>query len=397
MACQLKMSNIPWSKQLAKNLAERKQAGRYRQQRTRLGPQGVDIVIDGQKRLSFCSNDYLGLANHSDLKKAFIDAAGQEGVGAGAAHLLTGHSRYHQQLEEQLAGFLGAQRALLFSSGYQANMGIIDGLMGRGDAIIADKLNHASLLDGARLSNADLFRYPHADMSRLHQRLHNAATADHKLIVTDGVFSMDGDIAPLVEIMAQAKQHQAAVLLDDAHGLGVLGEQGRGCAEYFSLHSNELPIVMGTFGKAFGTAGAFVAADEDVIETLIQQSRSYVYTTAQPAAIAAATLASLKLVQEEQWRREKLQLLIAQFRAGAKALGLNLMDSATAIQPILIGDDKQAIAIGQKLEEQGILVGVIRPPTVAEGSARLRITLSTNHSKQQVMQLLEALEVICTD
>ena len=386
------MASLPWSKQLAKNLAELQEAGRYRQQRTRLGSQGVSIVVDGQQRLSFCSNDYLGLANHPDLKKAFIAAVEQEGVGAGAAHLLTGHSRYHQQLEEALADFMGQQRALLFSSGYQANLGVIDGLMARGDAIIQDKLNHASLLDGARLSDADLLRYSHCDISRLHQRLHNVTSAEHKLIVTDGVFSMDGDIAPLPEIMVQAKEHRAAVLLDDAHGLGVLGQQGRGCIEHFSLNSNELLIVMGTFGKAFGTAGAFVAADEDVIETLIQQARTYVYTTAQPAAIAAATLASLKLVQDESWRRQKLQALIAQFRIGAKDLGLNVVDSVTAIQPILIGDDKQAIVIGKKLEDKGILVGVIRPPTVLEGSARLRITLSANHSEQQVTQLLDALE-----
>ncbi|MFW5426792.1 MAG: 8-amino-7-oxononanoate synthase [Methylophagaceae bacterium] len=386
------MASLPWSKQLADNLAARKEAGRYRRQRSRLGAQGIEIVVDGQKRLSFCSNDYLGLANHPNLKKAFINAVEQEGVGAGAAHLLTGHSRHHQQLEEQLADFMGQQRALLFSSGYQANMGVIDGLMVRGDAIIQDKLNHASLLDGARLSEADLLRYPHADMSRLHKRLHTAAAAKHKLIVTDGVFSMDGDIAPLPEIIAEATQHQAAVFVDDAHGLGVLGKQGRGTIEHCTINQDDMPIVMGTFGKAFGTAGAFVAADEDVIDTLVQQARTYVYTTAQPAAIAAATLASLKLVQDENWRREKLQTLIAQFRTGAEALGLNLIQSQTAIQPLVIGDDKQAIAIGKALEEKGILVGVIRPPTVPEGSARLRITFSANHTEQQVTQLLDALE-----
>lgn len=388
------MASLPWSKQLINNLADLKEVGRYRQQRTRLGAQGVDIIVDGKKRLSFCSNDYLGLAHHPDLTKAFIDAAEQEGVGAGAAHLLTGHSRYHQQLEEELADFMGQQRALLFSSGYQANMGIIDGLMMRGDVIIQDKLNHASLLDGARLSDADLLRYPHCEMQRLQQRLQNTTTAEHTLVVTDGVFSMDGDIAPLPEIIAQAKHYHAAVLLDDAHGLGVLGEQGRGCVEHFNIKQNEMPIVMGTFGKAFGTAGAFVVADEAVIDTLIQQARSYVYTTAQPAAIAAATLASLKLVRNENWRREKLQTLISQFRAGAKALGLNLMESTTAIQPLLIGDDKKAITIGKSLEEKGILVGVIRPPTVPEGSARLRITFSANHTEAQVTQLLDALESI---
>ncbi|NOQ81164.1 MAG: 8-amino-7-oxononanoate synthase [Methylophaga sp.] len=390
------MASLPWSKQLVDNLAERKSTGRYRKQRTRLGEQGVNVVVDGQKRLSFCSNDYLGLANHPALKKAFMDAVEQEGVGAGAAHLLTGHSRYHQDLELALAEFTGQQRTLLFSSGYQANMGIIDGLMTRGDAVIQDKLNHASLLDGSRLSEADLLRYPHANMALLQKRLQKASTANHKLIVSDGVFSMDGDIAPLPEIMAQAKQYKAAVLLDEAHGLGVLGEHGRGSVEYWNIAQDELPIVMGTFGKAFGTSGAFVAADDEVIETLIQQARSYIYTTAQPAAIAAATLASLKLVEEENWRREKLQSLISQFRTGAKELGLNVMDSLTPIQPVLIGDDQKAIKIGKALEEKGILVGVIRPPTVPEGSARLRITFSANHSEQDVSQLLDALEVICT-
>jgi len=388
------MASLPWTKQLSDKLAERKALGRYRKQRTRLGEQGVNIVVDGQKRLSFCSNDYLGLANHPALKKAFVDAVEQEGIGAGAAHLLTGHSRYHQDLELALAEFTGQQRALLFSSGYQANMGIIDGLMTRGDAVIQDKLNHASLLDGSRLSEADLLRYPHANMSLLNKRLDKASQATHKLIVSDGVFSMDGDLAPLPEIMAQAKQHHAAVLLDEAHGLGVLGKQGRGSVEHWQLDKSELPIVMGTFGKAFGTSGAFVAADEEVIETLIQQARSYVYTTAQPAAIAAATLASLKLVEEEHWRREKLQSLISQFRTGANELGLNLMDSFTPIQPILIGDDKQTIKIGKVLEDKGILVGVIRPPTVPEGSARLRITFSANHSEKDVTQLLDALESI---
>ena len=388
------MASLPWSNELALNLAERKHAGRYRQQRTRVGEQGVNVVIDGQKLLSFCSNDYLGLASHPALKKAFIDAVEQEGVGSGAAHLLTGHSHYHQQLELELADFMGQEKALLFSSGYQANMGIIDGLMNRGDVIIQDKLNHASLLDGGRLSSADQLRYQHGDIAALVRRLQQSEQTKNRLIVSDGVFSMDGDLAPLPKLMALAQDYKAGVLIDDAHGLGVLGKQGKGSIEHWNIGPNELPIVMGTFGKALGTAGAFVAADEEVIETLIQQARTYVYTTAQPAAIAAATLASLKLVQAENWRRDKLQTLIAQFRAGAAALELKLMASSTAIQPVLIGDDKQAVKIGKALEEKGILVGVIRPPTVPEGSARLRITLSANHSEQDVNRLLDALEVV---
>jgi 8-amino-7-oxononanoate synthase len=388
------MAKLPWSNSLAQDLAKRKAAGRYRQQRIRVGGQGVNVVIDGKPLVSFCSNDYLGLASHPALKKAFIDAVEHEGVGSGAAHLLTGHSRYHQQLEEALAEFMGQPRALLFSSGYQANMGVIDGLMARGDCIVQDKLNHASLLDGGRLSSAEQLRYQHNDMAALQRRLVQLEQARHRLVVTDAVFSMDGDIVHLPELISLANQYSAAVMIDDAHGIGVLGKQGKGSVEYYQIEQQDLPIVMGTFGKAFGTAGAFVAADEEVIETLIQQARTYVYTTAQPVAIAAATLASLKLVQDENWRREKLQALIAQFKAGAKSLGLTLMESDTAIQPVLIGDDKQAIKIGQQLEQQGLLVGVIRPPTVAEGSARLRITLSANHGEKEVNQLLDALELI---
>lgn len=391
------MASLPWSTALATALAERQLAGRYRRVRTRSGEQGVNVIIDGKAMLSFCSNDYLGLAAHPAIKKAFINAAESEGVGSGAAHLLSGHSRYHQQLEEALADFTGQQAVLLFSSGYQANLGVIDGLMSRGDVVIQDKLNHASLLDGGRLSAARQWRYQHADMQALTRRLSQTKSIERRLIVTDGVFSMDGDLAPLEQLTQLAQDHQAAVMVDDAHGIGVVGQHGRGCIEHWQIAAEHLPIVMATFGKAFGTAGAFVAADKDVIDTLIQHARSFVYTTAQPAAIAAATLASLTLVQAENWRREKLQTLIAQFRQGAAELGLALMESMTPIQPIVIGDDKHAMAIGQALEAKGFLLGVIRPPTVPEGSARLRVTLSANHTEQDIQQLLAALEaVICT-
>lgn len=386
------MSQLPWHDELDAALSERKAAGRYRQPRLRLGEQGVNIEVDGKAMLSFCSNDYLGLAAHPDIKQAFKQAIDKEGVGSGAAHLLTGHSHYHQQLEDALAEFTGQPRVLLFSTGYMANLGVIDGLLARGDAVIQDKLNHASLLDGGRLTEAEQLRYPHADMARLHKRLHNAATARHRMIVSDGVFSMDGDLAPLPDIMALAKQHRAAVVIDDAHGFGVIGKDGRGTVSHFDITPDEAPIQVGTLGKAFGTGGAFVAADETVIETLVQQARSYVYTTAQPPAVAAATLASLKLVQTEAWRREHLQALIQQFRQGAEQLGLDLIPSETPIQPVVIGDDKKALAIGEKLEQQGILVGVIRPPTVPQNTARLRITFSASHSDKDVEKLLNALE-----
>ena len=391
------MASLPWSKALAATLAERQLSGRYRRLRTRSGEQGVSVIIDGKEMLSFCSNDYLGLAAHPTITKAFINAAETEGVGSGAAHLLSGHSYYHQQLEEALADFMGQQSVLLFSSGYQANLGVIDGLMSRGDVVIQDKLNHASLLDGGRLSAAKSWRYHHADMGSLQRRLRQTEDSDCRLVVTDGVFSMDGDLAPLQPLIQLTQTHQAALMVDDAHAIGVLGKHGRGSVEHWQVKAEHMPIVMGTLGKAFGTAGAFVAADKDVIETLIQQSRTFVYTTAQPAAVAAASLASLVLVRTENWRREKLQTLIEQFRKGAAELGLATMNSLTPIQPIMIGDDKKAIVIGQELESRGFLLGVIRTPTVPLGSARLRVTLSTNHTEQNIKQLLEALEdVICT-
>ena len=391
------MASLPWSKALAATLAERQLSGRYRRLRTRSGEQGVSVIIDGKEMLSFCSNDYLGLAAHPTITKAFINAAETEGVGSGAAHLLSGHSYYHQQLEEALADFMGQQSVLLFSSGYQANLGVIDGLMSRGDVVIQDKLNHASLLDGGRLSAAKSWRYHHADMGSLQRRLRQTKDSDCRLVVTDGVFSMDGDLAPLQPLIQLTQKHQAALMVDDAHAIGVLGKHGRGSVEHWQVKAEHMPIVMGTLGKAFGTAGAFVAADKDVIETLIQQSRTFVYTTAQPAAVAAASLASLVLVRTENWRREKLQTLIEQFRKGAAELGLVTMNSLTPIQPIMIGDDEEAIVIGQELESRGFLLGVIRTPTVPLGSARLRVTLSTNHTEQNIKQLLEALEdVICT-
>tara|TARA_R100001591_G_scaffold63267_1_gene72754 strand:+ start:129160 stop:130332 length:1173 start_codon:yes stop_codon:yes gene_type:complete len=385
------VSQLPWQSQLQQALKERQAAGLYRRSRLRDGEQGVEVVLDGRKLLSFSSNDYLGLAAHPALKTAFVEALDREGVGSGAAHLLTGHSRYHHQLEQALAEFTGQQRVLLFSTGYMANIGVIDGLLGKTDVVVQDKLNHASLLDGGRLCDAQQLRYPHVDMGLLHQRLHTAANARNKLIVSDGVFSMDGDIAPLPEIMDLAEQHKAGVIIDDAHGLGVLGQNGGGVIEQFGLTQHK-PILVGTFGKAFGTAGAFVAADEVVIETLVQQARSFIYTTAQPPAIAAATLASLKLIKQESWRRDKLQQLIQQFRDGAAQLGLPLMPSQTAIQPLLIGDDKTALKLGQDLEQQGILVGIIRPPTVPKNTARLRITLSAAHDVWHIEQLLLGLE-----
>jgi 8-amino-7-oxononanoate synthase len=272
---------------------------------------------------------------------------------------------------------------------------VIGALLGHSDRVFEDRYNHASLLDAARYSGARLVRYAHGDMGDLHQRL-SASGHCERLIATDGVFSMDGDIAPLPELVSIAREAQAWLLIDDAHGLGVLGAQGRGSLEHFAIAASDRPILMGTLGKAFGTFGAFVAGSEELIETLIQQARTYVYTTATPAALAEATRASLRLVRGESWRREKLQALIARFRAGAAQLGLQLMDSATPIQPLLIGDAGQTLQVSEKLRARGILVPAMRPPTVPEGTARLRITFSAAHDEAQVDRLLAALEdILC--
>jgi len=354
---------------------------------------GCDSVlqVEGKSLVNFCSNDYLGLAGHPDIAAALKSAVDQYGTGSGASHLISGHSTAHQQLEEQLAEFTGRPRALLFSTGYMANMGVINALVGRHDLVLEDQLNHASLLDGGHLSRADYKRYKHNNMQQLDYLLEQS-TASRKLIVTDGVFSMDGDLAPLPEMSALAAQHSGWLMVDDAHGMGVLGATGGGIVEQQGLTVEQVPVLMGTLGKSFGTFGAFIAGSEALIETLIQFARTYIYTTALPPAIACASSASLQIVHREHWRREHLQSLIQRFRAGAEQLGLQLMDSQTPIQPVLINNDQRVMEINQQLRSKGFMVGAIRPPTVPAGSGRLRITLSANHSNQQIDQLLDALE-----
>ncbi|WP_163835872.1 8-amino-7-oxononanoate synthase [Spartinivicinus ruber] len=382
-----------WSR-LTSRLAQRQQQQLMRQRNTIETAQNAEIVSNGQKLLNFCSNDYLGLANHPQVVAALQQAAAEYGVGSGASHLVNGHSTLHHQLEEALAAFTGHQRALLFSTGYMANVGVISALVDKGDLVLQDKLNHASLIDGGLLSGARFARYLHNDVVSLTQKLQQHQ-ANQQLIVTDGVFSMDGDIAPLNEIAAVAKQHNAWLMVDDAHGIGCLGPNGEGAVAEAGLAGEDVPILIGTFGKALGTAGAFVAGDEVLIESLIQFARPYIYTTAMPPAIAAATLASLKLVQTESFRREKLKQRIHQFRSGASQLGLQLMESTTAIQPIVVGDTETALKLSQFLKAQDILVTAIRPPTVPTGTARLRVTLSASHSERQVNQLLDALAKAC--
>ena len=374
-------------KDLRQALQQREAAHLYRGRRTVDGPQQPRMIIDGRAVLSFCSNDYLGLANHPTVIEAFKRGADTYGVGSGAAHLVNGHSRAHHALEEELATFTGRERALLFSTGYMANLGIAAALVGRSDAIFEDRLNHASLLDAGLLSGARFIRYPHADAGALEKKLQEREQGE-KLVLTDGVFSMDGDIAPVAELARIAKAHDAWFMVDDAHGLGVLGNTGRGTLEAAGLSQDDAPILMGTLGKGLGTAGAFVAGGEDLIEYLIQTARTYIYTTAQPPAVAEATRAALKLVDAEPWRREKLHGLVTRFRQGAIQLGLELMDSPTPIQPIVVGDNETALAMSEALWEQGILVTAIRPPTVPAGTARLRVTLSAAHDNGDVDELL---------
>jgi 8-amino-7-oxononanoate synthase len=374
---------------LASRLAERRAAHLYRQRPLLEGPQGPEVVVDGQALLAFCSNDYLGLANHPEVIAAMRAGAERWGVGGGASHLVIGHSTPHHELEEALAEFTGRPRALLFSTGYMANLAAVTALVGQGDTVLEDRLNHASLLDAGLLSGARFSRYLHNDAVSLSNRLRKAS--GNTLVVTDGVFSMDGDLADLPALCAEAKRSNAWVMVDDAHGFGPLGASGGGIVQHFGLGIEDVPVLVGTLGKAFGTAGAFVAGSEELIESLIQFARPYIYTTSQPPAVACATLKSLQLLQAESWRRDHLNRLIARFRSGAAEIGLSLMDSPTPIQPILVGDSERALQLSALLKERGLLVGAIRPPTVPAGSARLRVTLSALHSEAQLERLLDAL------
>ncbi|RRV04801.1 8-amino-7-oxononanoate synthase [Pseudomonas sp. v388] len=374
---------------LRARLDARRDAQLYRQRPLLQSPQGPHVVVDGKPLLAFCNNDYLGLASHPDVIGAWQAGAERWGVGGGASHLVIGHSTAHHELEEALAEFTGRPRALLFSNGYMANLGAVTALVAQGDTVLEDRLNHASLLDAGLLSGARFSRYLHNDVASLGSRLDKAV--GDTLVVTDGVFSMDGDLADLPALAKAAKAKGAWLMVDDAHGFGPLGANGGGIVEHFGLGLEDVPVLIGTLGKSFGTSGAFVAGSEELIETLIQFARPYIYTTSQPPALACATLKSLELLRSEHWRREHLAQLIRQFRQGAEQLGLTLMDSFTPIQPILIGDAGRALRLSQMLREKGVLVTAIRPPTVPAGGARLRVTLSAAHSPAQVQLLLDAL------
>ena len=376
--------------ELALDLESLQQQGLLRTRRVLESAQGAHVTVDGKDYLSFCSNDYLGLANHPALIAAAQQGAADYGVGAGASHLVSGHSAAHHALEGSLADFVALPEALLFSTGYMANIGVISALLGRHDAVFADKLNHASLNDAALLSRARLQRYPHLDLQALATML-AASKAPRKLVATDTVFSMDGDIAPLPELLALCERHDAWLLLDDAHGFGVLGEHGQGALAHFGIDSPRI-IYMATLGKAAGVFGAFVAGAPELIQTLAQRARSYIYTTAAPPMLASALAASLELIAAEDWRRRHLGELIASLKQNLQLRRWHLLPSETPIQPLIIGPNAETVALSDALRERGILVPAIRPPTVPKGKARLRISLSAAHSVEDVECLAQALQ-----
>lgn len=375
---------------LAQATHKRAQAGLLRRLRTVDHAEGPWLDVGGRRLLSFAGNDYLGLAQHPLVIAALKRTADDEGVGSTAAHLICGHRAEHAALEEALAEWTGRERALLFSTGYMANLGVMQAMLRPGDVCVQDKLNHACLLDGAALAGAELKRYPHGDVDGAARQLASRAEAG-ALLATDGVFSMDGDLAPLRELAKLCDREDATLMVDDAHGLGVLGEDGAGSLSALDLGQRDVPVLMATLGKALGCQGAFVAGSAGFIEGLTQSARTYVYTTAMPPAVAAAALAAVRVARTESWRREKLAALIRRFREGAAGLGLPLLPSDTAIQPLLLGAAEAAMGAAGSLEERGFLVGAIRPPTVPAGKARLRITLSASHEDEHVDRLLDAL------
>ena len=381
---------------LAAGLDQRSAAGRARRRPlvASRSDAATHVVVDGAERIAFCGNDYLGLSDHPAVIEACITALRRWGVGSGASHLVSGHTAEHHALEQDLATLSGPPRAVLFSTGYMANLAVVRALAGRGDLVLEDRLNHASLIDAGLASGARLRRYPHADVAALEARLAASAAAPRKLVVTDGVFSMDGDVAPLAALAAACTRHGAMLHVDDAHGFGVLGPSGLGSVEAAGLDAEAVPSLMCTFGKALGTFGAFVAGPETLIETLVQTAREHVYTTAVPPALAAATRAALAVARDEPWRRERVLRLAAEFRAGAQALGLRLAASSTPIQPAIIGDERAALAASAALHDAGFFVPAIRPPTVPAGSSRLRFTFSAAHHDLDLERLLAALATL---
>ena len=365
--------------------------GRQRMRRVLEGPQGTIIRLNGKDVCNFCSNDYLGFANHPVLKEAFKYGVDKYGVGSGASQLICGYSAAHRVLEEKLAEFTGRQHAILFSTGYMANLALVNILLDKNGIVIADRLNHASLLDAALIAQARIKRFKHLDSINLGTLLQGAGSCQ-KLVMTDAVFSMDGDIAPLPEYIPVCRETQALLMVDDAHGFGVFGNKGGGVLEEYDLGPEQVPLLMATFGKALGTFGSFIAGDSEILEIFIQRARTLIYTTAPPPALAHATVCALDLLRQEHWRREKLQRLISRFTTGAKQLALPIKHSVSPIQALIVGEEEIAVDISNRLLQKGIFITAIRPPTVPKGTSRLRITLTAEHTETQVDRLLETLD-----
>lgn len=383
--------------ELQSALDERKRSALFRQRRTLFSPQGTEVILDGEHVTSFCSNDYLGLADHPDVVTAFHEGLDKFGAGSGASHLVSGHLAPHEALEQELAEFTYRSRALVFSSGYMANVGVLTTLLNNNDVVLEDRLNHASLLDGGLFSGARFKRFAHLDTADLEKKLSSLQDARRKLVVADGVFSMDGDIAPVPELIRVTNEHDGLLMIDDAHGIGVLGRNGGGTIAHWQeqgahIDEDNLQILIGTFGKSFGASGAFVAGSEELIETLIQFCRPYIYTTAISPAQAEAIRASLKIIQKDNWRRQYLAQLISRFRAHCDDLGLTTMASSTPIQAVVIGDVSKTVQASEQLMQEGVFVSAIRPPTVPAGTARLRVTFSALHTETQFQKLLDVFE-----
>lgn len=381
---------MPWRNELQQQHSQRKSDSLWRTLTTVDSPPDRTIRVDGKNVLNFCSNNYLSLANYPSLIAAATDATQKYGTSTSASHLIAGHNTLHANLQQTIAEFTGAEKAILFSTGYMANLAVPDTLLGRNDLLIQDRLNHASIIDGGKLTTAKLRRYAHNDFAAA-EKLLKTTEHDRKLLITDGVFSMDGDVAPLAELKAVCQQNNALLLVDDAHGFGVIGERGVGSLEAAGLKPTGNVLLLGTLSKACGSFGAFVAGDAVYIDTLIQHARPFIYTTALPSGVVAASTKAIKLLQTESWRREKLQENIQYFRDAAQQHSLSLTDSTTPIQPIIIGDNVTALKLSQKLLERGFMVVAIRPPTVPAGEARLRITLMTDHTHADIDRLVDAL------
>ena len=383
----------PLSVSAQRELRARIGASRYRLRRTKESPQGAEVVSEGKRVLDFSSNDYLGLAAHPRLRMAFTQALKQYGVGSSGSPLIGGNTRPVRDLERDLAEFTGRPRALVFSSGYLANLGVLAGLVSRRDVVFMDRWNHASLIDAALLAKAELKRYPHRDVTALARAL-DSFKESRKWVVTESVFSMDGDLAPLPAIVAACHDHEALLLVDEAHGIGVYGPRGTGVSAHFGLDSGAISLLIGTFGKALGSAGAFVAGSSEIIELLIQKARTLIYSTAMPPALAASAREALAILRTERWRRERLFELVARFREGAERLGVPVRGVEGPIQPIILGDCARTAAVSAALMSRGILVAGVRPPTVPEGTARLRISISAAHKEAHIDRLVDELAVL---